>query len=235
MGLGEAVPLTYERSWSSTLGFEHQLTQAISWDIDLFYREMTDLVVFNDTWTGFGEHPFVNEGRGRAYGLEIMARHAPANQFFGWISYTLSKSERQDSSDADWYPFDFDQTHILTINGGYDLPFDIGISAQVQYVTGNPTTPYDAGVYDVDGDFYNGFRIGAYNGERLPPYFQTSLRVDKLWTFRTWQLETYVDLLNVVRGVNPEFTVYSYDFSEYAYIRGLPFIPNIGLEARFFL
>jgi hypothetical protein len=46
---------------------------------------------------------------------------------------------------------------------------------------------------------------------------------------------TYVDLMNVVRGVNPEFEIYNYDYSEYAYVRGLPFIPNIGLEAKFWL
>ena len=94
---------------------------------------------------------------------------------------------------------------------------------------------HNACFWDVDADFYNGFRIGEYNGTRLPPFFQTSLRADKLWTFKRWQLQTYVDLLNAVRGVNPEFAVYNYDFSEFAYVRGLPFIPNIGLEAKFWL
>ena len=102
-------------------------------------------------------------------------------------------------------------------------------------MTGNPDTPLDAGVYDVDTGNYNGFRVGAVNGERLPDFFQTSLRVDKTFVFRSWELATYLDLLNTVRGVNPEFTVYNYDFSESAYVRGLPFIPNIGIEARFWL
>ncbi|MBT3223828.1 MAG: ligand-gated channel protein, partial [Proteobacteria bacterium] len=142
---------------------------------------------------------------------------------------------RQDAPGEAWYPFEFDQTHILTIQGGYDLPFDIGVSAQLQFVTGNPDTPYNAGVYDADGDFYNGFRIGPYGGERLPSFIQTSFRVDKLWTFKRWQMETYVDLMNAIRGINPEFTIYNYDYSESAYVRGMPFIPNIGLEAKFWL
>ena len=89
-------------------------------------------------------------------------------------------------------------------------------------------------MYDADSDFYQGFRVGGYNDERMPPFFQTSLRFDKLWTFKRWQLETYVDLLNAVRGVNPEFTVYNYDYSEFAYVRGLPFIPNVGVEVKVF-
>jgi len=32
--------------------------------------------------------------------------------------------------------------------------------------------------------------------------------------------------------VNPEFTLYSFDYSDAAYVRGLPFIPNLGIEAR---
>jgi hypothetical protein len=177
-----------------------------------------------------------------------MARHDPVGRLFGWVSYTLSHASRLDPYACEatepedrllgtggcWTLFDFDQTHIFSAQAGYDLPFDLGVSLQVQYVTGNPSSEYDTGIYDVDSDTYNPFQVGANNGERLPPYFQTSVRIDKLWTLRKWQLDTYVDLLNAVRGVNPEFTVYNYDYTQSAYVRGLPFIPNVGIEARVF-
>jgi TonB family protein len=247
VGVGTAASVDYERSWSSSVGYEHRLSDAIHYDIDLFYRSMDRQIVFDESWAGFGTNPFVNEGLGRAYGMEIIARHDPVNRFFGWVSYTLSRAVRNDypsqcsgeenrllgTGDC-WTSFDFDQTHIFSAQAGYDLPRDFGVSAQVQYVTGNPTSPFNAGVYDADADFYNGFAVGPPNSERLPPFFQTSLRFDKLFTFKTWQLQAYVDLLNAVRGVNPEFTIYNYDYSEYAYVRGLPFIPNIGFEAKFF-
>ncbi|MEZ4234861.1 MAG: TonB family protein [Myxococcota bacterium] len=250
LGVGTGATTSFERSWSTTFGWEQRLTPAIHYDVDLFYRQMDRLIVFDEAWTGFGSNPFVNGGAGRAYGLEIMARHDPVGPFFGWVSYTLSRAARRDPyvctegdpSDENlllgtgpcWYRFDFDQTHIFSAQAGYDLPFDFGISAQVQYVTGNPASLYDTGVYDADSDFYNPFRVGQINEDRLPPYFQTSLRFDKLWTFRTWQLDTYVDLLNAVRGVNAEFTLYNFDYTEAAYLRGLPFIPNIGIEAKFY-
>ena len=235
VGVGTTLNLGYERSWATSVGFEQRIGPAIQWDIDLFYKAMDELIVFDESWTGFGDEIFTNDGSGRAYGLEVMARHNPTGNFFGWISYTLSRSERRDSPDGDWYPFDFDQRHILSAQAGYDLPRDFGVSAQVQFVTGNPTTPYNAGIYDVDGALYNPFQLGGWNGERLPAFFQSSVRFDKLWTFKGWQLETYADFLNVVRGVNPEFTIYNYDYSDYAYVRGLPFIPNVGLEVKFFL
>jgi hypothetical protein len=238
VGIGTDVATGYERSWASSIGFEQQVGPAFQGDIELFWKDMDQLIVFNEAWTGFGSVVFLNQGEGRAYGAELILRHARTGRFFGWLSYTLSKSERCDedcaSPDAEWYAFDFDQPHIFSAQGGYDLPLDFSISAQTQYVSGNPDTPYDAGVYDVDGDFYNPFAIGEYHEQRLPPYFQTSVRLDKLWTFKKWQLDTYVDLMNVVRGVNPEFTVYNFDYTEYAYVRGLPFIPNVGIEAKVF-
>ncbi len=235
IGIGQVSGVGYERAWNSSIGFEQQLSPAIKWDIDLFYRRFDNLIVFNEAFTGSGSDAFVNNGDGRAYGMELIARHEPVGRFFGWVSYTLSRAERRDGPDEDVYLFDFDQTHILSAQAGYDLPYDIGVSAQFQYVTGNPDTPFNAGIYDADTDFYTGFSTGGRNTERLPDFFQTSFRVDRLWTFKSWQLETYIDLLNTVRGVNPEFRLYNYDFSDSAFIRGLPFIPNIGLEAKFWL
>lgn len=233
IGIGTTARLQAERAWNSSLGIEHKVSQAVQWDLEGFYRQMDRLVEFNDGFGGFGTQPFANVGEGYAAGFELILRHQPVNKFFGWVSYTFSRSFRRSSPDADWVPFDFDQPHIFSAQGGYDLPYDIGISAQVQVVSGNPDTSLNAGIYDVDSDVYNGFRIGPSNGERLPTFVQTSFRVDKTWTFRTWQLDTYIDFINAIRGVNPETTVYNYDFSERAYVRGLPFIPNLGFEVRF--
>ena len=234
VGLGTSVDLLAERSWNSSLGFEHRVTPAFTWDLDIFYRDMSDLVEFSNDFTGFGTQPFTNAGEGYAAGFELILRHNKTGPFFGWISYTFSRSFRRSSPDAEWVPFDFDQPHIFSAQGGVDLPFDIGLSTQIQVVSGNPETPLNAGIYDVDGDFYNGFAIGQSNSQRLPTFVQTSFRVDKTWTFRTWQLDAYLDLINAIRGVNPEATIYNYDYSEFAYLRGLPFIPNLGFEVRFF-
>ncbi|MCB9761392.1 MAG: hypothetical protein H6739_16235 [Alphaproteobacteria bacterium] len=180
------------------------------------------------------------------HGVELMVRHAPVDRLFGWVSYTLSRSERCDAvdsaacdrslgfndADSDWYLFDFDQTHIFTTVAGYTLPYEIEVSGRFQYVTGNPYTPQDQGVYDIDQDFYQGFASGDRNAQRLPDYKALDLRIDKAFTFNKWRLETYLDLLNVYRGVNPEFINYNYDYTESAYIRGLPFIPRPASRSR---
>jgi hypothetical protein len=229
----QPVDLGFERALSTSLGWEQDIGPAIEVDGELFYKALDHLIVSNPTFESLDDQFFTNNGVGRAYGVEILLRHAPVDKFFGWLSYTLSRSERRDQPGDDWYAFDYDQTHILSATAGYKLPFEIEVSAKAEYVTGNPTTPYDLGVYDVDQDSYQPFSTGAYNSSRLPAYWAASARIDKLFTFKAWQLDLFVDFLNVVHGTNPEFQLYNYDYTESTYIKGLPFIPSPGFEAKF--
>ncbi|MBN1335243.1 MAG: TonB-dependent receptor [Deltaproteobacteria bacterium] len=226
------VDLVHERAVSATVGVEQEVGQAFRVEVEGFHKTLDDLIVFAREMTSMDDPYFFNAGVGRVYGAEVMLRRDPVGPLYGWLSYTLSRSERRDWPSEDWYPFEFDQTHILVAVGGWRLPRDFELSTRIQYVTGNPTTPYAGGVYDVDQAYYWSYSTAPRNSERLPDYFAVDLKVEKLLTFRTWQLALYVDLLNVVRGVNPEFVIYNYDYTESAYVRGLPFIPNPGFSAK---
>lgn len=216
----------FERAWGNELGWEQRFSPAISADVTGFYRWMDPLAL---GFSGEGD-----TGVGRAYGLEVMVRHARVDKLFGWISYTLSKSERNDtpSNPEGWYDFAFDQTHILTGVAGYRLPLDFEVSARVQYVTGNPYTPYDGGLYLMDEGSYLGFPSADTNSSRLSPYYAADLRVSRLFTFRQWQLELFADVLNVIHGDNPEFQIYNYDYTESATVNGLPLIPSLGFQVE---
>lgn len=242
--------LAFERAYSAEVGWEHNINEGLRADLSFFGKYLDQLIVNNPNATSDDDLFYLNEGIGRVVGMEMILRQAPVNNFFGWISYTLSRSERNNYPDrgelleeddtpnspstGGWYLFDLDQTHILVAVAGYRLPYDFNISSKFQYVTGNPYTPYSGGVYDIDQNSYFAFPSAQYNSERLPPFVSVDLRFDKLFSFQKWQLETYADLLNVYRGENPEFTSYNYDYSESTYIRGLPFIPSLGFNASVF-
>lgn len=219
--------LEYERAWSSELGWEQKIGPAVQVDLTGYYRWMEPLSI------GTGEE----YGVGRAYGMEFMARHALVDKFFGWVSYTLSHSERNDTPDDEdgWVDFDYDQTHILTAVAGYRLPFDFEVSAKAQYTTGNPYTPYDGGIYMMDDGGYIPYATGKANSQRQPDYWGVDVRVDKLFTWKHWQLELFVDLLNVAHGENPEFVLYNYDYTEQDWVSGLPFLPSFGFQAELHL
>ena len=110
-------------------------------------------------------------GRGRAYGLELYARKN-SGRLTGWLSYTLSRSERQiDGLNNDaWYVNKYDKTHYLALVGAYELNKRLTVSGTFNYSTGVATTVPDSRfVYQglvvpyVAGDARNNYRVPAYH------------------------------------------------------------------------
>lgn len=204
---------------------------------ELFYKWLDDLVVDvpgdpNDPTTGFLAE-LANEGIGRAYGVEFLLKRELTAKLYGWVAYTLSKSERADPySPGGWLPFAYDQTHILTALAGYRLPHGWEVGARIRYATGNPETFNTGGIYDIDEDEYIPIPGTPY-GERLPAFHQLDFRVDKNWQFESWKLGVYLDVQNVYLQKNPENVGYNFDYEERYYITGLPILPSIGLRGEF--
>lgn len=227
--------LEFEKAWASSIGLEQQLRPGLNVEIEGFYKELYDLIVTNPDFAGFEDTAYVNDGTGEIYGAEFMLRQDPINRVFGWVSYTWSRSMRQDYADSDPYLYDFDQTHIFTALAGVKLPYQFEVSGRIQYVTGTPYTPYSGAFYDADLDAWTPYSTGKRNSERLGDYTAVDLRAERAFAFKHFRLLTYVDLLNVYRGDNPEFRLYNYDYTDYVDVRGLPFIPSPGVELEFYL
>ena len=161
-----------------------------------------------------------------------MLRHEFANNFFGWISYTLSRSTRKDSPDGETYLFEYDQSHILTLVASYKLPRNWQIGLRFRYTTGSPYTESTRGVYNADTGIYESVSESK-NSARMAPYHQLDLRIDKDWIFDYWIFTTYLDVQNVYYHSNPEMVMYNFDYTEKGYISGLPILPTIGIRGSF--
>lgn len=208
-------------------GVDLDLGDTVFVGVDGFYKQLYNVVV----GTEFGEPPnFTNEGEGRIYGLELSARIDPKGRFFGYLSYTYSRSKRS-VRDGPFEVFDFDQPHILTVTGVYKVGWGVETGATFRLVSGNPRTPYINASYNIaDGQFTP--IPGRLNSARNPAFHQLDVRVEKLWKFADWKLAAYVDLLNVYNQKNQENVIYSYDYKESEPIIGMPFFPNLGLRGE---
>ena len=178
-----------------------------------------------------GQQVFDDGREERSYGLEVLLRHRAVGPFFGWISYTLSATERRDGESLPWVRHPLDQPHVFSAVGSYRLPDGWEVGARVRVVSGNPMTPVAGATYDADKDAYQPVR-GEPRSDRLPAFFQVDLRVDKRWTFDTWILDAYLDLLNATNQANSEFIQYSYDFSDRQIIPGVPIFPSVGVKGE---
>jgi len=230
--------LTAQKTMQYAVGTEYTPLEFLEIDTTLFYRDLWNLVettdeIRVDPETGEADPVIYNNaGEGRSYGLELLVRHRPANKFFGWIAYTLSRAERRHPETGEWRPFQYDQTHNLTAVAGYNLPWNIDVSARLRIATGNPQTPVVDSVWNADSDSYVPIR-GQQFSERADTFHQLDLRVDKTFVFDTWRLGMYLDVINAYNARNQEGTRYNYDYTESAPITGLPLIPTLGINGRF--
>ena len=82
-----------------------------------FYKRMWDLVSRNENSSPPVAQSLTQDEIGRAYGGQVLLRQELVHGFFGWITYSLTRSDRKDHPDTDWRLFDFDQTQALGMRG----------------------------------------------------------------------------------------------------------------------
>ncbi|MCI3936403.1 TonB-dependent receptor [Chryseobacterium aahli] len=112
-------------------------------------------------------------GKGRAYGLEVIAKKK-SGKLTGWISYTLSKTERKINgiNDNNWYNARQDKTHDLSVVATYELNQKWSFSGLFVYSTGNAVT-FPTGKYDLLGQTI--FQYSKRNADRMPAYHRMDL------------------------------------------------------------
>ena len=160
-----------------------------------------------------GDPLLTNDGRGRAYGGELLVRQQLWHNFFGWVAYTLSRSERKDHPGEAWHRLPVRPDHILTLIASYKLPRGFQVGARYRYVTGNPYTPVVGAYYDANA-IATRRSPGAPFSARLPSFNQLDLRVDKAWTFDRWRFSLYLDVQNVYRArPTRRRSSYNYNFT----------------------
>jgi len=222
------------------VGVEKRFTDADDLTATVFYVRRHDLPVASV------DH-FSSIGRGRAYGLELLLRHTITQHFYGWLAYTLSRSEiagnlaegvpimmngmPRNGGDLSWRLGQFDQTHNLILVASYRLGgWEAGASYQL--TTGIPRTPIVGSFFDADYGTYTR-QSGAPASGRNPTFSQLDVRIERRFTFDYWVLGIYVDIINALNSDNAEGFLYDYRARESAAIRGVPILPILGIRGRF--
>ena len=227
--------LQSNRAFHYSLGIERELTDQIEVGLEGFYKDLDHLV--SRSPGADGSFAYDNQGTGSVIGAETLLKYKADARFFGWLAYTLSRSVRKDRPGAEEYPFQYDQTHILTVLGNYQLGRGWNVGARFRLISGPLQTPVRPppslpAVYAADAAAYTPLQSEPFS-ERLPVVHQLDLRVEKLWQFQTFALTFYVDLWNAYNNPAREDIAYNFDYSRRSYQQGLPIIPSLGLKGEF--
>ena len=217
------------RSIHVSTGLEKQISPDLRVGVEGFYKQLFDRVVGAPP----GESPsFTNDGIGRIYGAELDVRLLPSSgRYYGLLSYTLMRSERNDRGEG-WRPFDFDQSHIFNVAGGYRFKNNIEIGGRFLYVAGNPTTPVLGSLFDSASGLYLPI-FGPVNSARNPAFHRLDVRLAKVWYLDRQVVTLYLDVQNAYNRRNQEDVSYNFDFSESEPLAGLPILPSIGARVAF--
>lgn len=133
-------------------------------------------------------------GEGRAYGLEVYAKKK-TGKLTGWISYTLSRTERSfnDIDNGSWFPARHDRKHDFSIVGIYQINPKWSLSGSWIYYTGDAVT-FPSGKYFIEGEIVNMYT--ERNGYRMPDFHRLDLGVNFVNKKRknftsTWNFSVY--------------------------------------------
>ncbi len=218
-----------------SLGVEWNVWGPILLDTQAFFLRRHDRAVPSDAFTRDeeGVDPVFVEGtgQGRSYGWEFLFKVRPEGRFYGWVAYTLSMSEERDHPKEPWRITVFDQTHILSVVGSVKIGRGWETGLRFRLISGNPTTPISGAAFVADRASYLPY-MGQDLAERLDPFIQLDVRVEKQWTFERWLLAVYLDIQNVTNHANSEFQQWDYRFRRSSTIPSVPIFPTIGLNAR---
>ena len=222
--------------------FRNFLDNKIETSVEVYYKEMQNQIDFKDfaelTLNAEYESEF-RIGEAWSYGAEFLIRKQQG-KLTGWISYTLSKTERKipEINDGKIYVSSYDRPHSISIVGSYDLGKRWNFAATWVYASGTPVT-FPTGRYE-QGNMI----VPIYserNGYRMPDYHRMDLSItlkSKEKPNKRLSSELNLSIYNVYNRHNPWMIIFSEDetfvantTAESFYI--LPILPAITWNFHF--
>jgi TonB family protein len=220
------------RAVHTVLGAQLQAMEKLTVELTGFATFMDDLTMRNGADAPRTAEALLTTGQGRTIGLQTLIRRDLSDHVFGWVAYTLMRSQRKNNDDQPWRLFDYDQTHVLsTVLVWTPLPgFEVG--ARFRLASGYPRTDVTNTYYDAKRDRWQPV-FGDQNAIRIPLFAQLDLRASQLFKLGDTELSVYLEVQNVTNRQNTEELVYSPDFTRRDGIKSLPILPVAGLSWTF--
>ena len=237
----ENVPIEISENFS--IGTVYRFSSLFEFTTGLFYSKLSNLVHYPYNLLQFNEITSLSNdiqiGKGNAYGAEFMLKKN--GRLSGWVSYTLSKSDRQfdEINKGEIFPSKFDRRHNLALVSNYELSNRWEAALIQIYTTGTrftePTSWY----------FINNNPVkeyGKYNNSKMPDYIRTDISVD-FYITKSKRRESIVNctVYNVFAIKNPIYialNVYSNETGSIItvgsrYQRLYTILPSIGWRFKF--
>ena len=215
-----------------SLGVYYDGLPGWEFSVEGYWKEMFNLLEYIEgvqfIYMSEGWEKMVRTGRGRAAGLEFLVQKT-AGKTTGWISYTLSKSQRwfPDGSInlGRPFPYKFDRPHTFNLTLNHKFSEKVDVSLSWVFSSGSMLTVAERPVIIIQPEvnIYNESTRSAFakepggeysyyienrNNYRLPPTHRLNLGVNLRHRTRrgneaVWNFSIY----NVYNAMNPNFVL----------------------------
>jgi hypothetical protein len=208
IAVSDGIPSQSSNNFS--VGGNKIISKQVSTSLNGYYRSMKNLIEYPYGLTQFNETTSLKNdiliGDGEAYGLEWMLKK-DNGRFNGWISYTLSWSERQfdELNNGEIFYSKYDRRHNLALVGTYDFNEKWNVGLTQLFSSGNrftmPTSWY----------FMNNTPVrefDSYNNAQMPNYIRTDVSVNYSF-FKAQKKESVLNfsVFNTFNVDNPIYVV----------------------------
>lgn len=224
-----------------SLGFYKNLKNNLfETSVEVYYKNMQNQIEYKN-----GAQFVLNKtaeadlvfGKGSSYGLELYAKKT-SGKFNGWISYTLSFTNREFADIDQGLPFPAkqDRRHELSVVGIYQLSPRLALSGTWVYNTGNAVT-FPSGKYLVDNRIITFYT--ERNGYRMPDYHRLDLaatwvqkktkRFESSWSISVYNVYNRMNAYSI--SFRPSET--NPDQTEVVKLSLFPVLPSVSYTFKF--
>ena len=208
--------------------------------VETYYKSMLNQIDYRDGSDITDANALETQllyGKGRAYGIEFLLRKK-SGRFTGWISYTLSKSEKKIDgiNDNEWYNARQDRTHDIAIVGAYKMKKRWTLSANWVLYTGDAVS-FPEGKYNIGTETY--YYYTRRNGYRLPTYHRLDVSATKAFkTKKKFSSELSFSLYNAYGRENAYIITFRDKKSEPLQTEAVKtilfrFVPSVSYNFKF--
>jgi outer membrane receptor protein involved in Fe transport len=227
-----------------TLGLEHQIDESTLIKVDTYYKTFDDLTISRQdkdkVYPELTDEEYLslprysNDADGDAYGFELFINKSFSEGWYGWLSAAYSETRRYNKLTGEDFKYQYDQPWIVNLVSSHELNKDWTIGFKWRYQSGQLITPVIGTIPDTNPD-YPDYVIPIYgnlNSERLADSHKLDVRLDRNYPYKTWNMDLYVEALNIYNQDNVTGYDYNADYTEKEKITGLPTIISFGIKAN---
>ena len=197
----------------AVIGIEYNPSSYSKISLESFYKSYSNypfsildsisLANLGDDFGVVGNEDISSISKGNSYGIELLAQQKMSSSIYGILSATYYYSRFEDN-EGKLISSKWDNRFILNMTAGKKFKNNIELGVKYRYSGGSPYTPTDLinsskkSIWDINQRGVLDYNL--LNTQRLKGQHGLDIRIDKKWFFKSWSLNAYIDVENILNA-----------------------------------